>query len=153
MDPKARYGLKKPGLADIPPSALIELGRAMRNGAGKYGRMNWRENSVRADVYYDAAMRHLLRWWDGEDLDRDSGLPHLAHAMASLAILIDAAHARTMHDNRPVPGVASQLIDDATENVKGDASDADAALDAETDREGDTNDIADILEGFKSWKV
>lgn len=29
---------------------------------------------------WDAMQRHLLAFWDGENMDPDDGLPHLAHA-------------------------------------------------------------------------
>ena len=89
-NPKSAVGMNKPSLGSIPPVALIHLGRAMAFGASKYGRMNWRENSVAKSVYYDAMMRHLMAWWDGEDTADDSGCHHLAHVMASCAIILDA---------------------------------------------------------------
>jgi hypothetical protein len=52
-------------------------------------------------VYYDAAMRHLMAYFDGQDLDPESGLPHLAHVMACASILIDAKKNETLNDNRP----------------------------------------------------
>lgn len=110
-DPKAAVGIGKPGVADVPPLAILHLGAAMADGAQKYGRMNWRSTSVDAGVYYNAALRHLLAWWDGEQVASDSGLPHLAHAMASLAILLDAEAQGVLHDDRPRPaGMAPAYI-------------------------------------------
>lgn len=105
-DPKQRVGSKKTPIRSIPPVAIVELGRAMMDGEQKYGRMNWRETAVVSSTYYDAVMRHVLAWWDGEDRASDSGILHLAHAMASLAILIDAASVGTLEDDRPLPGAA-----------------------------------------------
>lgn len=34
-----------------------------------------------------AAMRHLAAWRDGEQLDEESGLPHLAHALCCIVFL------------------------------------------------------------------
>jgi hypothetical protein len=36
-----------------------------------------------------AALRHLIRWWRGEKIDPDSGLPHLAHAACSIFFLLE----------------------------------------------------------------
>ena len=36
---------------------------------------------------YGASLRHLLAWGAGESLDRDSGIPHLWKAGASVTIL------------------------------------------------------------------
>lgn len=103
-NPKDALGSKKPGLSAIPCQPLFELGLAMTDGACKYRRHNYRIAGVRASIYYDAAMRHLMKFWDlGEDIDPESGLPHLAHAMACLTILRDAQLNGMLNDDRPPP--------------------------------------------------
>lgn len=114
-NPKTAIGLTKPPLSVIPPVALIELGQAMKDGKAKYGLMNWRQHNVSSSVYFDAAMRHLLAWYDGEDVAADSGVHHLSHAMACLAILSDARHQGTLNDDRPIPGPVSAVIKKLTE--------------------------------------
>jgi len=89
MNPKDAKGAAKPQLWLNPPSALRAMARAMEEGAAKYGAYNWRENEVREEVYISAALRHIAAYQDGERADPDSGHHPLAHAMASLAILID----------------------------------------------------------------
>lgn len=110
-NPKTLVGRKKlPMLSVIPSTALLYLGMAMKYGAHDapksdgghgYGPYNWRDQPIEAGVYVDAAIRHLLRWWEGTNLDPDSGKPELAHAMASLAILADAIENGTVIDDRP----------------------------------------------------
>lgn len=56
-------------------------------GAARYGDTNWRQVPNARSRYYAAAMRHTTAWWLGETLDRDDGLPHLAHAIACLLFL------------------------------------------------------------------
>lgn len=114
-NPKTAMGMKKPPLSVIPTAALIHLGVVMGLGAKKYGAFNFREKDVSSSVYIDAAMRHLLSWWDGESTDPESGASHLAHAMACCAILLDAASVGKLIDNRPLPGKASALIRQFTE--------------------------------------
>lgn len=109
-NPKDAVGQLKPQLHAIPPSALIALGLAMENGEAKYGLMNWRDKAVIASVYYDAAQRHLLSWWDGEDVAADSKIHHLAHVMACCAILIDAEITNSLSDDRPAGGPAASMI-------------------------------------------
>lgn len=87
----------------------------MKDGKAKYGLMNWRTSGVAASVYYDAALRHLLAWYDGEDYAQDSGVHHLAHAMACFAIVLDAMHSGTLTDDRPVKGATSHRIKTLTE--------------------------------------
>lgn len=92
----------KDRLECVPPSFLPAVAAAMSHGADKYGPYQWRDTSVTAGVYYAAALRHLLAWYSGETFDFDSRASHLAHAAASLAILIDATHLGILDDDRPV---------------------------------------------------
>lgn len=113
-NPKDRLGIAKPSFTAIPGSALIHLGQAMENGRQKYGLYNWREKEVRADVYVNAAMRHLWSWWDGEERAKDSSVQHLGHVMACCAILLDAIETGKLVDDRGTPGGFSDLIDRET---------------------------------------
>lgn len=100
-NPKDALGCKKPPLSTVSSAVLFEVGAAMLEGACKYGRHNYREVGVRSSVYYDATMRHLMAWWEGEDIDPDSGLPHVTKALASLAVLRDAQINEMVDDDRP----------------------------------------------------
>lgn len=88
------------------------------DGALKYGRTNWRATPVRASIYVDAARRHLAAWYEGEDADRDSGIPHLGHALACLAILVDADACHTLLDDRQFQGGYRKLLEKLTPHVK-----------------------------------
>ena len=99
-NPKTRFGEAKVKLSSTPTGPLRAMGNVFELGAHKYGRFNWRLHEVSATVYYDAAMRHLMAWFDGEDLDPESGESHLAHVMACMAILMDAEANAKMKDNR-----------------------------------------------------
>lgn len=114
-NPKTLLGMAKPPLRFIPPVAILEMGQAMADGGQKYGLMNYREKHVSSSVYYDAAMRHLLAWWDGEDEASDSGVKHLAHAMACMGILLDAESCGTLNDDRPYPGKIGERIKELTD--------------------------------------
>jgi len=101
-NPKTLVGrLKVAMLSVIPPAALVYLGLAMQDGAKKYGPYNWRETKIETMVYIDAAMRHLMEWSDGQEVAEDSGVPHLAHAMATIAILVDAIENDSVIETRP----------------------------------------------------
>lgn len=102
-NPKDAYGKRKPGVSKVPASSLLHLGMAMENGARKYGAFNWRDHPVLCSVYHDAAFRHLLCYFEGEDTDQDSGLHHLGHVMACCAIILDAEEQGTLKDDRPDP--------------------------------------------------
>lgn len=110
-NPKTRAGAAKPALISvIPTAALLHLGEVMKLGANKYGAFNWRDTPVPAETYMDAAMRHLLSWQDGESVDPESGMSHLAHVMACCAIIIDAQENGMLDDNRPKAGRVGEMI-------------------------------------------
>jgi hypothetical protein len=69
-------------------------------GADKYGPWNWRETGVCASTYVNAILRHLNAWRDGEDLDPESGITHLAHIACSANILMDAEVCGKLQDDR-----------------------------------------------------
>ncbi len=102
-NPKTAIGLSKPSLASVPPMPLFEIGKAMSDGARKYGRFNWREHSITGSVYYDAMMRHLTAWYNGEDIASDSGVHHLAHLAACVLIVLDAEAHGKINDDRSKP--------------------------------------------------
>lgn len=48
----------------------------------------------------NAALRHLLAFIDGETLDPETGLPHLAHVRCCAAFLLTYAAQNLGHDDR-----------------------------------------------------
>ena len=109
-NPKDAIGSNKLPVHLFPMTALVYGAMALLDGALKYGRSNWRSAGVRASIYYDASIRHITKWFEGEDVDTDSGLPHLAHALACLAILIDAKEGGKLKDDRMVQGGYKELL-------------------------------------------
>lgn len=75
----------------------------MLEGGIKYGRHNYRVIGVRGSVYYDATRRHIDAWWEGQDVDPDSGLNHITKAICSLVVLRDAMIQGKFTDDRPPP--------------------------------------------------
>lgn len=108
-NPKDAVGTKKAPLSTVPTPVLLEIGLAMLEGARKYGRHNWRIAGVRASVYYDASFRHLSAFWEGEDIDPDSGLSHVTKAIAGLMVLRDSMIKGNWVDDRP-PAVEGDWI-------------------------------------------
>jgi len=102
-NPKDAVGVSKVGLHVLSAPVVMEMALAMLEGARKYGSHNYRVAGIRASVYYDATMRHLMAYWEGEDLDEDSGLPHITKALTALAVLRDAQINNKITDDRPPP--------------------------------------------------
>ena len=87
MGPKPRTDL-------LPPDALMAAAAVLGDGAAEHGARTW-EAGRPFSIDYGALLRHLFRWWCGEDVDPKSGHPHLAHAAARVLILL-ALHLRQL---------------------------------------------------------
>lgn len=116
-NPKSAFGDVKIPLHLWPGTATILGSLGLLDGALKYGRGNWKAVGVRASTYYDACGRHLNKWFEGEESDPDSGLPHLAHALACLAIIVDAEAAGKLEDDRNYKGGYVDMIGRLTPHV------------------------------------
>ena len=75
----------------------------MSFGAEKYEDRNW-EKGVDYNKYYGALLRHIFAWWNGEELDPETGLSHLYHAGCCLMFLSHYSSLPEKYkdfDNRP----------------------------------------------------
>lgn len=100
-NPKDAVGIRKVPMHVVSSPVIMEMALGMMEGARKYGAHNYRIAGVRASVYYDAAMRHLMAFWEGQDIDPDSGLSHVTKAMSCLHVLRDAMMNDMWDDDRP----------------------------------------------------
>lgn len=78
----------------IPSDALFEIGKVLAAGAKKYERANW-ANGIEISRLISAAMRHLLEFNNGEDIDEECNTLHLANSAVNLIFAI------WMYKNRP----------------------------------------------------
>lgn len=72
----------KPRLDLLPPRALEFVGQVLRHGAVKYPPGNYL-NCEDPSRYVGPIVRHTVKHMRGEFTDDETGLPHLAHALAS----------------------------------------------------------------------
>lgn len=100
-NPKDRAATNRLDLSLFPATARAYGALGMVEGDCKYGGYNYRVGGVLASIYYAAAGRHLDKWFNGEDCDKKSGVPHLASALACIAVLIDAVECGVLKDDRP----------------------------------------------------
>jgi len=95
---------------DLVPVSAIEaiaevLGKACAptpdGKPPKYPERNW-ENGIAYSRVYANVQRHLLAWWKGRDIDPESGLHTLKHALCRLSMLVEYVE-RGMNnfDDRP----------------------------------------------------
>jgi len=100
-NPKDLIGITKLAFSVYPLTVLYEACLGMMEGGLKYGRHNYRAVGVRGSVYFDATLRHLTAWWEGEDVDPDSQLSHITKAISSLTVLRDSMIRENWVDDRP----------------------------------------------------
>lgn len=72
----------------IPPEAEKALAEVLTFGAAKYEPDSWRDVKDGKRRYMAAALRHINAHRMGEELDEESGLTHLSHALTNLAFLV-----------------------------------------------------------------
>ena len=71
----------------FPKDAMDAVVEILAFGKDKYGAWNWM-NGLEWTRLYDACLRHLLAWNDGENLDEESKKNHIAHAACNLVFLL-----------------------------------------------------------------
>lgn len=95
----------KPRIDLIAGTTIMGLAAALTFGAVKYGAYNYAEGQgMHWSRYFAALMRHCWKWWMGEEIDEESGLHHLHHAMACLDILDRMRQETVGIDDRPTLG-------------------------------------------------
>lgn len=52
-------------------------------------------------VPYACALRHIFKWFQGQEKDEESGLSHLDHALVNLAMLVTYERRKIGKDDRP----------------------------------------------------
>lgn len=72
----------------VPTSLIYAVARVFEEGAKKYEKDNWRRGMSHSKVY-GCAMRHMLKWFEGQDKDKETGLSHLWHVATNIAMLIE----------------------------------------------------------------
>ena len=99
-----RYDSGKAPVDLVPPEVILALAqnlfRNSKEGGGKYEQRNW-EKGMDWQRCYSSLQRHLLAWQMGEDIDSESGEPHLDHALSNIAFLVTYAKRKIGTDNRP----------------------------------------------------
>lgn len=82
---KLRYDL-------MPFDALDKVAEVLTYGIKKYPKPeeNWRVNSSKKDIkrYEAALLRHYSAMSQGEEIDKESGLPHIAHIATNALFII-----------------------------------------------------------------
>lgn len=87
-DQSAKADKGKLELSLVNPQLVKAVAEVRMYGTEKYGDSeNWRK--VEPKRYVDALYRHLLAYIEGNEVDEESGLSHLAHMACNLSFLLD----------------------------------------------------------------
>jgi len=107
-----KYDGGKPSMSNVAGKTLMSIAEVFDFGAGKYGKHNYRLG-MKWSRYYDACMRHITSWFDGEDNDvGETGLNHIDHAICSLIMLRTNIHEEVGEDDRYVQKKETPVPDD-----------------------------------------
>jgi hypothetical protein len=94
-----KYDQGKPDYSLLTRAMVEPMIRALMYGEKKYARGNFRNGFTNTRLAA-ASMRHIMAYLDREDLDPESGVSHLGHAMAALGMLLDNEATGTSTDGR-----------------------------------------------------
>lgn len=89
----------KPRMSLIPQLAKYQVAKVMTYGEEKYEAYNWM-NGFQWTLLTDAIDRHLTPWLCGEDNDKESGLPHLAHLACNAMMALENCYLHPELDDR-----------------------------------------------------
>lgn len=84
----------------VPVVPLLSIADVFTYGARKYADRNWEKGFPYSRIY-GALLRHVFAWWNGEEIDPESGMSHLAHAGCDLLMLMEYEARGTGEDDRP----------------------------------------------------
>lgn len=91
----------KPEFEMLPLGLFSGVNKILQYGADKYGIENWKKDGFKLSRAYNALLRHMISFWEGEDFDKESGLSHLDHAMCNLIFMKYHLLNKPESDNRP----------------------------------------------------
>lgn len=83
----------------IPSRPLWKIAEVFGFGANKYDSDNWRK-SYSWKWSIDSLHRHINLFEQGQDIDDESGLPHLAHAAVHCMFMLEWMETHPETDNR-----------------------------------------------------
>jgi len=84
----------------IPAGPLRAVAKHYGIGSRKYEDRNW-ERGYPWDLSFGAMMRHAWAFWNGEDVDPETGSPHMAAVVFHALALMEFARTHPEFDTRP----------------------------------------------------
>ena len=81
----------------VPHKPLERVMQRYIDGAETYGENNWMKG-MKYSVYYDSALRHLMKFWEGKDSE-----DHLAAAAWNIFALMQEKDNKALDDRENFP--------------------------------------------------
>lgn len=102
MSKGERFNEGKPELSMVLEArhGLQGIAQVLMFGRDKYARGNWR-NGLSHTQIMDSLLRHSSKYLSGEDLDDESGLPHVYHVACNALFLAEMISTHPELDDRP----------------------------------------------------
>ena len=140
-----KYDSEKPKMNLLPPKAIVEVAKVLTFGAEKYDAENWRKLDDLQNRYTAGALRHIFAHMDGEKLDPETGLSHMAHALCCLLFKLEIE----LEDGESKEEKLRET--DTTEHTARDQSfESDRLVDKSYNEEGSVQHIKHLIQYFSS---
>lgn len=82
-----KHDSAKPRMDLLSGEAIEKLSMVLSHGAQKYSERNW-EAGIKYSRILGAILRHVFAYLRGERVDPETGLSHIAHAMAGCMFIL-----------------------------------------------------------------
>ena len=139
-----KYDGEKPKMNLLPPKAIVEISKVLTFGAEKYDAENWRKLDDLQNRYTAGALRHIFAHMDGEELDPETNLSHLAHAMCCLLFKLEIELEERLKEEEPREA-------DLTEHTARDQSfESDILTDKSYNEAGSMQHIKHLIQYYKT---
>lgn len=109
-DQSAKADKGKLELSLVNPELVKAVAEVRMYGTEKYGDSeNWRK--VKPKRYVDALYRHLLAYIEGNEVDEESGLSHLAHMACNISFLLDEEYLKEHKGDMDIKDHIQRVMD------------------------------------------
>ena len=139
-----KYDSEKPKMNLLPPKAIVEISKVLTFGAEKYDAENWRKLDDLQNRYTAGALRHIFAHMDGEDLDPETNLSHLAHAMCCLLFKLEIELEERFKEEE------SRKTDSAEHTARDQSFESDLLSDKAYNEAGSMQHIKHLIQYYKA---
>ena len=139
-----KYDGEKPKMNLLPPKAIVEISKVLTFGAAKYDAENWRKLDDLQNRYTAGALRHIFAHMDGEELDPETNLSHLAHAMCCLLFKLEIELEERSKKEK------SREVDSAEHTARDQSFESDILTDKSYNEAGSMQHIKHLIQYYKT---